>query len=231
MVDRSRIGQRFTGRHKFLCELSGELRDEVILDAGCGFGWFEEWAVDKGCARVVGLDLDQCLVERADDAVPAAQILRRDAKEPLSDLGRFTVISAFDFMEHLAPGEDLEALRNLKDLLEPGGRLLLSVPYRSILSNGLDPAWYFHHRHFSVEEMESLLKRAGFRATRMAFGGGVWEQVSLIWLYIFKWVFKREMPCADFIEKKRFREYANFKTRPGRGAFVTMFVEAVREEG
>ncbi len=230
MVDRSRIGQRFTGRHKFICEVSGDLTDEVILDVGCGFGWFEQWAMEIGCARIVGLDFDQHLVERTTAAAPGALIFLRDAKEPLSDLGRFTVISAFDFVEHLASGEDVQFLRSLKNLLEPGGRLLLSVPYRSVLSNGLDPAWYFRHRHFSVEDMESMLNRAGFRSTRMAFGGGVWEQVSLIWLYIFKWVFKREMLFADFLEQERFREYANFKAHPGHGAFVTMFVEAVQKE-
>jgi SAM-dependent methyltransferase len=226
LEDRSRIGQRFTGRHAFLCKVSGDLTGEVMLDVGCGFGWFEEWAIEHGCASIVGLDLDPYLVERATAAAPEAEILLRDVKEPLSDLGLFSVVSAFDFVEHLAPGEQVKVLQDLKGVLEPDGRLLLSVPYKSVLSNALDPAWYFRHRHFSVQEMESLLDRAGFRSTRMAFGGGMWEQISLTWLYIFKWVFAREMPFADFLEKKRFHEYSDFKTSPGRGAFATMFVEA-----
>ncbi len=229
MIDRARIGQRFTGRHQFICEASGDLRGEVILDIGCGFGWFEECAVKAGCERIVGLEVAPYLVERVSAAVPEAQILLRDARGELSDLGRFTVVCVFDFVEHLGRGEDVVFLRKLADLLEPGGRLLISVPHRSLVSNSLDPAWYVFHRHFSVEAIEELLHRAGLRVRRTAFGGGVWEQVSMIWLYIFKWVFRREMPFADFFEERRFREYENFRSRPALNATVTMFVEAVRD--
>lgn len=229
MIDRASIGQRFTGRHHFICEAAGDLSGEVILDIGCGPGWFEGWAVESGCERIVGLEVAPYLVERVSEAVPEAQILLRDARGELSDLGLFTVVCVFDFVEHLGRGEDVVFLRKLADMLEPGGRLLISVPHKSLISNALDPAWYIFHRHFSVEAIEELLCRAGLRVRRMEFGGGIWEQVSMIWLYVFKWIFSREMPFADFLEERRFREYENFKSRPTLNASVTMFVEAFRD--
>jgi len=226
---RSTIGQRLTGRHRFLCEMAGDLEGEEILDLGCGFGWFEKYAVDRRCRRIVGVESNPRLVELCRKDVPEAEFLLMDAADVTPDSGTFGVLCAFDFLEHLPRGQEVALLRRVLDLLSPQGRLLLSVPYLSLLSAALDPAFYFGHRHYSAVRIDELLRSAGFRVRRTYFAGGVWEQVSMIWLYIFKWVFRREMPYQDFFERKRTSEYEGYRPQPSIGACVTMFVEAKPE--
>jgi len=224
------LGHKPTARHRFLCEMAGALEGESILDLGCGFGWFAKYAVEQGCKRVIGVDLDERLIDRARREVPGAEFLLQDATEIPASIGKFVVVSMFDFLEHLAGSKSVDVLRRVNQLLEAEGRLLISVPYRSFLSNALDPALFFGHHHYSIKDLEKILGSTGFRVSSVFYAGGLWEQLSLIWLYIFKWVFHREMPFADFFERKRSAEYEAFQRKPGRKAYVTMFLEAVIED-
>lgn len=231
MTDIHRIGQRESGRHQFICEASGDLSGRNILDIGCGFGWFERYALSSGCAGITGIEILPYLAERARREAPGANILQRDATGDLSDLGKFDTVCIFDFVEHLGRGEDVEMLSRLHGLLESGGRLMVSVPYRGFLATAFDPAFYFYHRHFRSSEIDSILKQAGFEATRFRFAGGAWEVMSMLWLYLFKWIFRREMLFADYIEGKRMEEYRDHRDRPSPGHNATMFVEAVKLGG
>ena len=226
MKDRDLIGQRVTGRWLFLCSMADDLKGEAVLDIACGAGWFEEHALSAGCERMVGVERSSSLAEEVSRRLPDAEILALDATAGLTGLGRFDTACAFDFIEHLPRGGEVVFLRELHDLLEPGGRVLISVPYRSVLSCALDPAFYFGHRHYNISQMERILLEAGFTADRAAFAGGFWEQLSMVWLYLFKWLFRREMPFAEYLEKKRRREYERWSTRPGLRSFSTMFIEA-----
>jgi len=209
--------------------MAGRLEGESILDLGCGFGWFEAYASENGCRKIIGVDRDEQLITRARREVPGAEFILQDAHEISLDVGSFTVVAMFDFLEHLTEAGVVDILLRVRGLLEPEGRLLLSVPCRSFLSNALDPAFYLGHRHYRIQDLERVLNIDGFKVSRVLYAGGLWEQLSLIWLYIFKWVFRREMPFADFLERKRSGEYEAFRQKPGRKAYVTMFVEAVTE--
>ncbi len=226
MEDRILIGQRTTGRWLFLCSMAGLEPGQTVLDIACGAGWFERYALERGCARVVAVELSDALADLVRREVPAAEVIQMDATGGLRELGKFDRVCAFDFLEHLPRGGEVGFLHEAAAALEPGGDLLLSVPYRSVLSCALDPAFYLGHRHYDLARLERLLSDAGLEVTRAAFAGGLWEQLSLIWLYVFKWVFRREMPLADFLEGRRRAEYERWSSRPGLGAFSTMFVEA-----
>jgi len=223
------IGHRLTARHRFLCKMAGKLEGESILDLGCGFGWFEEYASENACRKIIGVDRDEKLIMRARHGVPGSEFILHDATEIPTDIGSLTVVAMFDFLEHLTEVGVVDMLVRVRGLLEPEGRLLLSVPCRGFLSNALDPAFYLGHRHYRIQDLERILNIEGFKVSRVVYAGGLWEQLSLIWLYIFKWVFRREMPFADFLERKRSAEYETFQQKPARKAYVTMFVEAVTE--
>lgn len=41
------------------------LKGSLILDLGCGYGWFIRWAREKGAAYVKGVDISQNMISRA----------------------------------------------------------------------------------------------------------------------------------------------------------------------
>jgi SAM-dependent methyltransferase len=227
LKDRRDIGHRVTGKHAFLCEMAGALAGEDILDLGCGIGWFEEYAELKGCARVKGVDTDEVRLDRAAIRAPGAVFVNDDAVAVMHDPDTFTVIAVFDFLEHLPRERVPLVLARAAASLPQGGRLLLSVPYRGLISTLLDPTFYFGHRHYRLVDLHALLERSGFGISRVRYGGDIWEHLSMLWLYFFKWVFAREMPFEAFLERKRHRAYVSSRLVPTTTS-ATMFVEAVR---
>ena len=229
MINRKTIGQRVSGRHLFLCRMAGDVKGASILDLGCGFGWFEAFAINAGCSRIVGLDTDEVSLKRAARETTGPEFLLYDALNAPENMGEFDIVVMFDFLEHVPAGDESLLLEKVRGFLKPDGRLLISTPHRGLVSTLLDPAFYLGHRHYKSTEIERLLGGAYFKIQRVAYAGGVWEQISMIWLYIFKWFFGREMPFEAFLEKRRAREYEDSRPKPGRlKACVTMFVEATR---
>ena len=137
----------------------------------------------------------------------------------------FDIVTAFDVIEHLPKNKEKEMLIQIKKILNKRGKIVISTPYRNLFSNALDPAWYFGHRHYSQNEIQSLLKENGFEIDRIEIKGGFNELISMIVFYIFKWGFRKEMPFKNYFDKNRDYEY-NEKINNG---FVTLFVRAVRK--
>ena len=91
-----------------------------VLDVGCGSGIHSIWAAAKG-ARVVSID-------REPPNLQPHIWLYANLEKPLtwcmSD--HYDVVLLLDVLEHI--GNRQQLLRDLKRVLKPGGRLLLSVP-------------------------------------------------------------------------------------------------------
>ena len=137
------------------------------------------------CARILGVDADDVSLERARNEAPTAEFTQGDVTEIGDDLGVYDVVVMFDFFEHLPRGKESALLVTIRSLLNPeGGRLLISVPYRGFISTALDPAFYLGHRHYCLRDIETKLKDAGFTVENVVYAGGIWEQLSMIWLYI-----------------------------------------------
>lgn len=105
-----------------------------VLDVGCGGGFLLERLAGRGYAGV-GVDLSPesvAIANRRLEAIGAADRLRAEvgsAYEPPP--GPFDVVTLTDVLEHL---EDPRAcLRALRDVLAPGGLLVVSTPNRRSL--------------------------------------------------------------------------------------------------
>lgn len=79
----------------------------------------------------------------------------------------FEVVTAFDVIEHCEP-ED-QALRELHRVLEPGGRLLVSVPAYQWAWSDHDDA-NGHYRRYTRPRAVAALEEAGFAVRRATYG-------------------------------------------------------------
>lgn len=111
--------------------LLGDVAGRRVLDVGCGSGLYAEELVRRG-AEVIGFDGSGGLVELARQRVGSAADLRvHDLSDPLDWLGDESVDDAVMalVLHHLE--DPVPALRELRRVLRPRGRLVLSTvhPY------------------------------------------------------------------------------------------------------
>ena len=109
-------------------ETGGDFFDGVkpglMLDVGCGAGYFLRKAVGAGW-RVVGIDFDEQAVSVA-RRVPGAEVHVMDLYDPSLDERRFNGIMLNNVIEHLPQTERVMA--RCAELLAPGGRLVMITP-------------------------------------------------------------------------------------------------------
>lgn len=114
-------------------KLVGDIKDEVVIDLGCGMGWFCRYARDQGAKKVFGIDISENMLARArsfnvaESATPPIQYERQDLERlQLPDATYNLVYSSLTL--HYLPG--LESLfSTVHKSLVPGGRLVFSVEH------------------------------------------------------------------------------------------------------
>ena len=219
------IEQRLTARTRKCMEFCGDLRGKRMLNIGCYNGWLEKFAVENGCVEIIEIDTNEKTLVNA-----IIQITNKNAKFlkiSALDLSQFEanyfdMVTMFDVVEHLPRNTEIDCLKEVKRVMKNDGMLLISTPNNSFFYNVLDPAWYFGHRHYSRIEIYASLNKSGFKCVEYSYGGGFYELFSLILLYFFKWVFRKEIPFKNWFEKKREEEHFNDR------GFVTLFVRAIK---
>ncbi|HXP52938.1 MAG TPA: class I SAM-dependent methyltransferase, partial [Bacteroidia bacterium] len=109
------------------------LKDKVVLDAGCSFGGKTFFWAEQGCASIIGLDLDEKRINHAKEY--AASKNRTDVKYVQGNLLKlpfetdtFDIIFLDDVVEHIDRNILTEALKECKRVLKPGGRLCIEFP-------------------------------------------------------------------------------------------------------
>jgi 2-polyprenyl-3-methyl-5-hydroxy-6-metoxy-1,4-benzoquinol methylase len=140
-----------------------------LLDFGCGSGAFLELMHLQGW-RVLGLDISQETVGRIrrELNLPA---LAGTLPHPELRRGQFDVVSMWHSLEHVH--RPLDVLKHARDLLAPGGELVVGVPN---IAGGpfrwFGPAWFCldlprHLTHFSPSTLRRMVEAAGFRVERV----------------------------------------------------------------
>ena len=141
-----------------------------VLDVGCAIGNITQFYLDR--EHVVGVDVVEEFVteirrrfgdranfraELFDIADPAVLSLANE---------RIDTVVCINVLEHVE--NDALALDHIREILVPGGRLLLLVPAFAFLFGTMDEADH-HYRRYRKPLLEQRLSRAGFRVEMMRY--------------------------------------------------------------
>ena len=214
------IDQRLTGRHKKSFQFVDNVKDKVILDVGCSYGWFEAWAIENNCKKIIAIEPDVTSFKQIKEVIPNAIFKKGSALNVPSDNEYFDIVVMWEVLEHLPKNTEKKIFEEIIRVLKSGGSLFLSTPNKTFWSCILDPAWWLvSHRHYDLNELIENMAESGFEIVKIEYGGGFYELFSMILLYIFKWFFRREIPFKVWFDKKRDVEFIN-----GKG-FTNAFLE------
>jgi SAM-dependent methyltransferase len=140
-------------RARYAFALRHQLTGQTVLDVACGSG-FGLRMLSATRARAIGIDYDRrTLVKiRAEDA----RLVQADATRlPLPPASIDQVVS-FETLEHVPDARAL--VHELRRVLKPGGRLMLSTPNRAFGPPQLHTGNPFHIREFTADELRALLQ-------------------------------------------------------------------------
>lgn len=173
-TDDLRLG--FLGRKLDLLATAGSASPGRLLDVGCSSGRLMRLASERGWAAS-GIEMSAALANQARAHNPGATIIVGDILQlDTAQLGHYEAITALDVIEHvLAPNAFLLKLR---ELLVPGGQILLHTPNTSGLQSRLRgdnwnmriPEYHFHL--FTLRGMRALLSRNGYEVQRLTTSSG-----------------------------------------------------------
>lgn len=215
------IENRITARHKRCMQMVGNIKNKTIIDIGFSYGWFERWAIENNCKEIIGIEPEEADFKSAKQAIPDAIFKKGSALSIPSENEYFDTVVMWEVLEHLPKNTEKESFKEIARVLKPSCSLFLSTPNKTFWSCILDPAWWLiGHRHYNINELKEKLEESGFEVVNIEYGGRFYELFSMILLYIFKWIFKSEMPFKSWFDKKRDAEFLD------EAGFTNVFIEA-----
>lgn len=145
---------------------------ERVCDVGCGSGAFLQ-ALKPYCGSVTGIDpskisIDSLASNEIEGFLGSAEFL---PKEILNK--KFDLIAMQQSLEHCR--DPVLALKNLRDICAPTGKLLIEVPNHECFGFAkYGPAWFHtdagrHIHFFSAKSLTELLASTGWQAVEASY--------------------------------------------------------------
>jgi SAM-dependent methyltransferase len=156
----------YRGRRNVLERVVADLRLPArarILDAGCGSGRNMVEFARHG--EVTGVELSPTSVGLARER-GAGEVIEGSVLEMPFEADAFELAASLDVIEHLE--DDLQALRELRRVVAPGGSLLVTVPAYQWLWSGHDEINH-HHRRYTRRSLQSVGEQAGWQQVRTTY--------------------------------------------------------------
>jgi 2-polyprenyl-3-methyl-5-hydroxy-6-metoxy-1,4-benzoquinol methylase len=152
-----------------------KIENRSILDVGCGFGYFLEFALKRGW-NTYGVEIADAAVQGAQKKVGEASIFHGPLKEANYSDEFFDAITLWDVLAIV--GNPLEELQECHRILKHQGRIGIRVrnvffqkmaykiyfPLRHVASwLKIKKPYVFYRYNFGAKSLRLLLNRAGFR--------------------------------------------------------------------
>jgi 2-polyprenyl-3-methyl-5-hydroxy-6-metoxy-1,4-benzoquinol methylase len=140
-----------------------------ILDVGCAIGNITQFYVDREC--VVGLDVLPEEIEVARERFAGKNFeahymdVSSDAILQFRDRGLDSAV-CLNVLEHVE--DDVQALRNMREVLVPGGAICLLTPVNKWLYGPMDKVDH-HFRRYTKAELNAKIEEAGLNIERQRY--------------------------------------------------------------
>ena len=167
----------YRGRRTVLARAIADLglpRPARVLDAGCGSG--RNMVELARLGRVTGVELSKTSVSLA-RARQVGDVIEGSVLAMPFEPDSFDLAVSLDVIEHLQ--EDLDALRELRRVVAPGGSLLVTVPAYEWLWSGHDEINH-HHRRYTRRSLQRVAEQAGWQQTRTTYFNSLLLPVAIL---------------------------------------------------
>ncbi|MDR2835142.1 MAG: class I SAM-dependent methyltransferase [Bacteroidales bacterium] len=132
------------------------VKGKKVLDYGCGSG-YGAYMLAKEAENVVATDLSDEAVSYSMEKFVSNNLIFKKIED--IDYQKFDVIVSFQVIEHVK--NDKKYIKKLKDMLNPGGVLLITTPDRTDrLFRYIQKPWNVYHlKEYSANSISKLLSK------------------------------------------------------------------------
>ena len=206
-----------------VAEAVAGLQAPIVLEVGAGKGTLlaQLRQAIQG-VRIVGFEYAESAVARLAERLSGVPFLQVDITHcPLSD-AQFDAVVCLNVIEHIE--DDIQALKEIRRILKPGGTLILEVPAAPELYDVFDQV-VGHWRRYRLRELTAKLEKAGFKV----------ERASHLGCFVFPAARALKLANQKYLQASREEQWARVKRtmRAGRGSRLLRFAldcEAFIEE-
>ena len=151
---------------------------QVVLDLACGEG-YGAYMLAQTAKQVVGVDLNEEVIRHASSKYIRGNLrfLQGAMEEiPLEGQALFDVIVCFEAIEHTDQQDRVFA--EIKRLLKPEGRLIISTPNKYLYTDQTQAVNPFHKREFYLADFQQCLQEhfryVALWGQRIYMGSCIW---------------------------------------------------------
>lgn len=166
ILDAFSVAPRF---NRWMADTIRPFLGQRVLEIGAGMGNLSRMLV-RGREQYIASDIDDEHLGRLQNRLQhwsRLRVVRCDLTNPadFAPLHRaLDTVVCLNVLEHIS--EDVEGLRNIFSVLQPGGRAIVLVPHGQSVFGQLDVV-LGHHRRYSHEGFRRVLEEAGFQVEQI----------------------------------------------------------------
>jgi SAM-dependent methyltransferase len=161
--------RRMTRARNYVAWLARLVRPHLgqcVVEVGCGIGNFTAELLGRD---VIALDRDPECVEILKTRYPATRSFTREVgRDEIADLRRFQPDSCIfiNVLEHIE--DDLKALRDVAEILSPGGAIIVLAPAFPSLFGPIDRS-LGHYRRYTRASIRKVARSAELRIEKLHY--------------------------------------------------------------